>query len=266
MSGRLTILLSLLLAVGGAACRRNETPPVSGVAPPRVVADPYADADRDGIPDGAELRSANERENFRTWFTHIAEQQFYEPSAAWNTEQRDCAGLVRFAWREALRRHDRAWWQRMGAGYQQVAPDVKYDLASGVLGEKLFRTRDGAFQPDDPGNGAFNEFADANTLRQFNATFLGRDVRQAKPGDLLFYFQAFTQKYPYHVMIFLGPARVDNEGADDWLVYHTGGGATDKGEVRKVRVATLAQHPNPRWRPVAHNAHWLGFFRLRILQ
>src|SRR5688572_17043573 len=62
------------------------------------------DADHDGIPDAAELQSFMDRENFRKWFTLIAEGQFYYLSAQWNAEQRDCAGLVRFAWREALRR------------------------------------------------------------------------------------------------------------------------------------------------------------------
>src|ERR1044072_4118281 len=55
------------------------------------------DSDNDGIPDAAELRRFMDRENFRAWFTLIAEGQFYELSAQWNAEQRDCAGLVRFA-------------------------------------------------------------------------------------------------------------------------------------------------------------------------
>src|SRR2546429_5592992 len=37
-----------------------------------------------------------------------------------------------------------------------------------------------------------------------------------------FFQQPWVQKYPYHVMIFLGRARVDSEGASDWVVYHTG--------------------------------------------
>ena len=75
------------------------------------------DSDNDGLPDGAELESFMDRENFRSWFTLIAEGQFYQLSKDWNAEQRDCAGLVRFAWREALRRHDRPWFQKMGPGY-----------------------------------------------------------------------------------------------------------------------------------------------------
>src|SRR6185436_13651883 len=69
------------------------------------------DSDNDGIPDTAELPSYMDRENFRRWFTLIAEGQFYHLSEQWNAEPRDCAGLVRFAWRESLRHHDRAWLQ-----------------------------------------------------------------------------------------------------------------------------------------------------------
>src|SRR5687768_4332639 len=80
------------------------------------------DYDNDGIPDAAELQSHQDRQNFRRWFTSIAEAQYYRMSEQWNQEQRDCAGLVRFAWREALRRHDRVWFQKMGPGYIPVAP------------------------------------------------------------------------------------------------------------------------------------------------
>ena len=51
------------------------------------------DSDNDGIPDVAELRTFQDRDSFRRWFTAIAEIQFYQPSNQWNEEQRDCAGL-----------------------------------------------------------------------------------------------------------------------------------------------------------------------------
>src|SRR5690242_1722313 len=87
------------------------------------------DSDNDGIPDVIELRTFQDRDSFRRWFTAIAETQFYELSDQWNAEQRDCAGLARFAMREALRHHDRIWFQKMGPAYQTVAPDIKsFDL------------------------------------------------------------------------------------------------------------------------------------------
>lgn len=264
--------LSLALTVGlvaiSAACRASDAAPAATgeKSVRRAPVLRVTDENANGLPDGAELSTTSDRASFRAWLTSIAEQQFYAPSAAWNTEQRDCAGLVRFALREALRRHDRVWLQRVGADYAAPAPDVAaYTLETGVLGEKLFRTRGGTWQTSDVHDGTFSEYADAATLKDFNATFISRDPRQAQSGDLMFYFQPWTQKYPYHVMLFLGTARRDGEGASDWVVYHTGGSVQDAGEVRKVRLATLAQHPNPRWRPVAGNQHFLGFYRLKIL-
>ena len=224
-----------------------------------------ADLDHDGIPDNSELRSFNDRESFRRWFTSLAEMQFYKLSDEWNGEQRDCAGLVRFAWRESLRTHDRPWYQRMGENYEAVAPDVGVSLTSAPLREKLFRTAPGNYSPNDVAKGRFSEFADAQTLKMFNATFISRDRDQARPGDLLFFHQPWVQKYPYHVMIFLGEARLASEGARDWVVYHTGASPQDAGTVKKVRLAVLDQHPNKRWRPVQSNPNFLGFYRLKIL-
>jgi uncharacterized protein YfaT (DUF1175 family) len=224
------------------------------------------DSDSDGIPDAAELQSFMDRENFRQWFTLIAEGQFYNLSEQWNAEQRDCAGLVRFAWREALRRHDRAWLQKMGPGYTPVAPDVaRYHLEQGPLGEKLFRTSFGGYKDGDLSNGAFAEFSDARSLKSFNTKFIGRDRRNAQPGDLLFFYQPWVQKFPYHVMVFLGEAKLGDTEGSDWVVYHTGSSPTDEGTVKKVELSVLDHHPNKRWRPVESNSNFLGFYRLKML-
>ncbi|MGH9872321.1 MAG: DUF1175 family protein [Pyrinomonadaceae bacterium] len=224
------------------------------------------DSDSDGIPDTAELQSFMDRENFRKWFTLIAEGQFYHLSEQWNAEQRDCAGLVRFAWRETLRHHDRAWLQKMGPSYTTVAADVaRYTLEQGPLGEKLFRTSFGSYKDGELSNGTFSEFADARSLKSFNAKFISRDRAEAKPGDLLFFYQPWVQKFPYHVMIFLGAAQLDGNRSTDWVVYHTGSSPTDEGTVKKVELSVLDQHPNKRWRPVESNPNFLGFYRLKIL-
>ena len=279
LHGRLALLLAcplllapLVLSITGlsflsstpATAHKPETKPE---IKPSTKSEPALDADldHDGIPDAAELRSFNDRENFRRWFTGIAEMQFYKLSDEWNAEQRDCAGLVRFAWRESLRKHDRAWYQRMGENYDPVAPDVSIDLTSEPLREKLFRTMPGNYTPRDVAQGKFSEFADAQTLKMFNTTFVGRDRQQAQPGDLLLFHQPWVQKFPYHVMIFLGEPRLAGENARDWVVYHTGASPQDAGEVRKVRLSVLDQHPNKRWRPLPGNPNFLGFYRLKIL-
>ena len=268
--------LSLLAACQPSAARTDAAPRPHATAPaaahesaaPAAPAPETtrADSDSDGIPDRAELRSHADRESFRAWFTAIAEAQFYRESREWNESQRDCAGLVRFAWREALRPHDRAWLLRMGEGYDPVAPDVRaHTLGRGPLGERLFRTRPGAFDEEDLAGDVFSEFADARTLREYNTRPVGRDLARAEPGDLLFFRQPWVQKYPYHVMVFLGRAQVEHEGAADWVVYHTGASAEDAGEVRKVRLSVLARHPDPRWRPIESYKNFLGFYRLKSL-
>jgi uncharacterized protein len=238
-----------------------------GSAPRKPDGSSASDLDQDGLPDAAELTTFMDRQNFRLWFTGIAEMQFYRLSDQWNLDQRDCAGLARFAWREALRRHDRLWYQKMGPGYEEIAPDVAgYNLEQSPLGEKLFRTDFGSYRENDLTSGKFSEFADARTLKSFNCNFISRYAREARPGDLLFFYQPWVQKFPFHVMIFLGQARIAADGNNDWVVYHTGSSPTDQGAVKKVRLAVLDHHPNKRWRPVENNPNFIGFYRLKILE
>jgi uncharacterized protein YfaT (DUF1175 family) len=156
----------------------------------------------------------------------------------------------------------------MGGAYDSVAPDVArpYTLERGALGERLFRTRPGAFQESDLADDTFSDFADARTLKEFNTEFVTRDRRRAESGDLMFFHQPWAQKYPYHVMVFLGTAREAGEGANDWVVYHTGTSPDDRGTIKKVRLAVLDEHPDRRWRPVESNRNFLGFYRLKILR
>jgi uncharacterized protein YfaT (DUF1175 family) len=261
---RVLSLVILLLVCGSTACRRSSSE--AHTSSPPLPVDVWTDSDGDSIPDKAELRSFDDRQNFRLWFAAIAEMQFYQMSGDWNREQRDCAGLVRFAWREALRRHDRTWFQRMGSEYEALAPDVRaYGLEKGPMGEKLFRADFGKFEVSDLSNGKFSEFADARTLKNFNTQFVSRDRKRAERGDLLFFHQPWVQKYPYHMMIFIGETRLAGEGAADWVVYHTGTSPDDDGTIKKVRLAVLDHHPDKRWRPVESNPNFLGFHRLKIL-
>jgi uncharacterized protein YfaT (DUF1175 family) len=269
----LSLASALFITLAGSGCGDSSQAKIERAktaASPLASVIAWIDSDNDGIPDPAELRSFDDRANFRRWFAYIAEMQFYQPSGAWNEEQRDCAGLVRFAWREALRRHDRLWFQSIGGGsenYEAVAPDVKaYDLEHSPLGEKLFRADFGSFRESDLADGKFSEFADARTLKNHNVVFISRDRRQAERGDLLFFHQPWVQKFPYHVMIFIADAIHASEGAGDWVGYHTGSSPDDQGEVKKVRLAALDRHPDRRWRPVESNPNFLGFYRLKILE
>ena len=131
------------------------------------------------------------------------------------------------------------------------------------LGDKIFRTATGGFQPSDIEAGKFDSFADAATLKNYNVRFMARDSSRAATGDLLFFHQPFAQRFSFHVMIYVGA--INERAGDDWIVYHTGASAADDGEVRLLRLATLARHPQMRWRPVMQNRNFLGFYRLKIL-
>ncbi|HUQ87252.1 MAG TPA: DUF1175 family protein [Vicinamibacterales bacterium] len=200
----------------------------------------------------AQVRLADEsdRAAFRSWFVLLADAQFERQTEDVN----DCAALVRHAVREALRAHTPEWVRRSGLPFTPQFADVRSAPRGGSDGLPLFRISSDAMP-------RFAEFADAKTLINLNAKPLGRDARAARPGDLLYFHQP-GQSEPDHLMVFVGRSQFENEG-DDWLVYHTGSGS--QGEVRKVRLATLLQHPAPRWRPLASNPSFIGVFRLVML-
>ena len=224
-----------------------------------------ADTAADGTPDFLKLEDAGDRAAFRRWFTFLAEIQAMLPPEETPREINDCAALVRFAYREALREHDGLWASALRLPALPVGPSVgKYRYPFTPLGAGLFRVRPGAFQSSDLSDGAFAQFADANTLRRLNTHFIARDLRDARPGDLLFYRQ-LEQDQPFHTMIFLGASLVE-PGVHQWVVYHTGASSQSKGELRRVPVEELLAHPEPRWRPVAGNPNFLGVYRWNILR
>ena len=192
------------------------------------------------------LTDETDRDAFRSWFTFLADAQFYRPTP----DVTDCAGLVRHAVREALRAHTPEWLRLAALPVAAPFPDVRTLPAGQPDGWPLFQV----------GRGRYAEFADARTIVGLNARTLGRDLGVLRPGDLL-YFRQDAQASPDHLMVYVGPSRFDSD-AGDWVVYHTGpldGGA---GEVRKARLIDLTRHPVPRWRPVPHNPSFVGIFRL----
>jgi uncharacterized protein YfaT (DUF1175 family) len=218
----------------------------------------------DGTPDFLRLQDADDQIAFRRWFAFLAESTYFEKEEDRPPEVKDCAALIRFAYREALRRHDGPWANHWHLpSLPNVASVQKYDYPHTALGAGLFRTRPGAFAPEDAVNGAFAEFADAETLRRDNTHFVSRDLTAARTGDLLFFRQA-GHRMPFHTMIYLGHSNFD-EGAD-WLIYHTGPNAGDAGEIRRVTIRYLLQHPQACWRPLPQNPAFLGVYRWNILR
>jgi len=218
-----------------------------------------------GLAPAAQVRLADEsdRSAFRAWFVFLADAQFYRQTP----DVTDCAGLVRHAFREALREHTPEWRRQAALPLAVAYADVRSRPEGRANGWPLFRVS--AATPPQ-----LAEFADAYAIVRFNATLVGRDPAAARPGDLLYFHQP-SQSSPDHLMVFVGPSALEPDG-DDWLVYHTGPSAragagaggmtpTGPGEVRKVRLADLARHPAPRWRPIPSNPAFIGVFRLAIL-
>ena len=250
-------------------------PKLDGLRTPsaaKKTAEPVLWSDRygDGTPDFAQLDSPADQEAFRRWFTMIAEFQALRPPEQLPAEIDDCAALLRFAYRKALEAHDDAWVKESGLTPPSALGSIeKYGYPRTPLGAALFRVRPGPLAPDDASNGAFAEFADAKTLKSFNTFFVSRDVRDAKPGDILFYWQ-LEQNEPFHSMIFVGSSEWVPSADSDWpagiVVYHTGPIGKSPGGMRRVSLDDLLHYPAPRWRPEPGNKNFLGVYRWTILR
>ncbi len=224
----------------------------------------FADRFGDGTPDFLRLHSASDRSAFRAWFTALADSAAALPPSRLPHEIDDCAALLRWSYRNALHAHDEAWDATLPMDAPPPLPAVgQYAYPSTPLGANLFRVREGPFAATDISDGSFAQFADARTLWQRNTFLVSRDLRAARPGDLLFYRQ-LEQNSPYHSMVLTGTGH-------EWAVYHTGPigpvqGRNGPGEVRRVAMTDLLHHPDLRWRPVADNSNFLGVYRWNILR
>lgn len=158
--------------------------------------------------------------------TALAQVRRMDP--AWNPDQRDCAGLVRFVFRGAYRRYQ---------------PER--------LATPLWR--------DDRGQPA--DFADAETLLTHSFVPLGRDeaTRESlRTGDLVAFRQERDSGPIFHLMLVVRPE--DKAHAPARVVYHPG----DKGAaVRTGILQSLVTDAPLEWRPVPQNTAFLGFFRFK---
>ncbi len=228
------------------------------------------DKDKDGFPDKAELLDYFDRSNFRLWFTYIALSQYYYSSPLWNKNERDCAGLIRFSYKEALKKHDNKWFEDMPYLSNIGVPDISSfnypDIP--ILKTYLFRIAPGSFEPDELNSikNFFSPYADTYNLIKYNMIKVGREDRVAKKGDILVFYNPYDSDMPFHTMIFIGRDIFrDPYGPDDWLIYHTGPRKKDKGVIKKIRRELLRHHKNPKWRPIPENPFFLGYFRFKIL-
>jgi len=218
-----------------------------------------------GSPDFLRLDNEHDRQTFRRWFTFLAEAQYYQDPPSRPVEIKDCAALIRYAYREALRNHDNGW---VNGAHLPLIPALdsieKYEYPHTPLGPALFRVRAGSFQPSDLGNGTFSQFADAQTLYRLNTRFVSRSLLRAAAGDLIFYRQVSSRDgdhTPFHSMIFLGKSQIEKSSSTRYVLYHTGPTGNDPGEMRRLTVDELMHFPEPQWRPLETNPSFLAVYR-----
>jgi uncharacterized protein len=220
---------------------------------------------QDGTPDFLRLDDEHDRREFRRWFTYLAEAQYYQTPASRPAEIDDCAALIRYAYREALRAHDNEWADSARLpvipAFESIA---KYQYPFTPLRAALFRVKSGPYRASDVADGTFLQFADAQTLWRYNTHPVGRDLARALPGDLLFFRQG-REHVTFHSMIFLGRSQLQKDG-HSYVLYHTGPTGKDPGEIRRLAVEELMTFPQPEWRPVVANPNFLGIARWNILR
>ena len=231
--------------------------------PPKIFV-PDQDSDADMPPEVKEYKRKGEpplepgessflppsdEKALRNSVTRLALFQAKKMSPQWDEAQRDCAGLVRFAYREAIRIRSPGDEQKLGIPNALYLPVVS-DLSRRIFPD-LSRIWQVGFEKD--GKPRFGSFADAETLIGFNFRKKTRDLSFARNGDLIVFQKALESDQPYHLMIFV------EDRAKNLVVYHNGA-REDDAQVRVVSVADLMESPDPVWLPHVNNPHFLGVY------
>ncbi|MCC7075373.1 MAG: DUF1175 family protein [Deltaproteobacteria bacterium] len=163
----------------------------------------------------------------RQLIAEVATAQVKSIDPSWQEAQRDCAGLVRFAYRSAVARLSK----------DGTAPALFVDQRGRAV-----------------------DFADAETLITRNFLPLGRgdEARRAlRSGDLLaFRSERADGEVVWHLMLAVVPA----PGTGARVVYHPG---EPGARVRTGALAALEREAPLEWRPTPNNPSFLGFFRYR---
>jgi uncharacterized protein YfaT (DUF1175 family) len=194
---------------------------------------------RQAAAGGTQLTPAQSRA-FQAWMVRIVREQVQRgPSPRW--QQRDCAGLVRFAVTEALSPHDARWLRANGiATDKRLPPELGLDPAQALLRNRWVQT-----------GGTVGHFVTALALVQHNSRLVGRDINRAQPGDLLFYDQGDAQ----HLMVWMGAS----------IAYHTGTTTAFDNGLRGVGIRQLMNWKDTRWQPAVDNPNFAGVYRLSFL-
>lgn len=253
------LVLSALLSVQAAPTLlpvASATSPAAPLkpAPQGPLDSDSTDTDRDGYPDAAELVGAD-RERFADWFASVAQSQYYGLNADWNAAEQDCGGLLRYAFINALKTHDRAWTSKFRFLPRPQLPSVQslgYPMP--VISRSVFRVAGGAYVPGDIERGKLVGATTVQYLASFSMVRVSRSMSQARRGDVLIFIRPGLRSY--HSMVYLGGGMV---------VYHTGASPAEGGEVRLLSVQNLIRRAERAFHPVQDNPNFLGVYRWKIL-
>ncbi|EFB4913244.1 DUF1175 family protein, partial [Escherichia coli] len=161
----------------------------------------------------SEMLNVEQSGLFRAWFVRIAQEQLRQgPSPRWY--QQDCAGLVRFAANETLKVHDSKWLKSNGFSSQYLPPEMTLTPGQRQLAQNW-----------NQGNGKTGPYVTAINLIQYNSQFIGQDINQALPGDMIFFDQGDAQ----HLMVWMGR----------YVIYRTGSATKTDNGMRAVSLQQL---------------------------
>ncbi len=197
---------------------------------------------------------AQDESALREAVTDVALLQARRPSPFWEPKQRDCAGLVRFAYRTALEVRDALRTAKLGIPAKlNLAP--LSDQARQLFPDfpKIWQTGYADLKPK------YGYFADAETLIGYNFRLKSRRLDTARSGDLLVYQKPLDSDEPYHLMLFAAGH------PENLAVYHNGAQG-DEAQVRVVRISELLESPDPVWNPSSENPYFLGVYEWNRLR
>ncbi len=186
---------------------------------------------------------------FRDSAIRMALLQARRVSSGWEEQQRDCAGLVRFAYRNALEARTVEQKRKLGV------PEALHLPALSDLSRMIFSRYPSIWQTGFEADGAprFAPFADSETLIGYNFRKKARSIQAAHSADLLVFQKDMAADQPYHLMIFV-------ESRPQPLVVYHNGASGEEAQIRVVRLDDLMASPDPVWVPQDHNPHFLGVY------
>ena len=236
----------------------------SQIVPPEVLeyrknVEPKMKQERGDTSDEAFLSPVDESA-LRQAIVNVGLFQTQRLSPLWEVSQRDCAGFVRFLFREALQERTAA--QRSFLGIPSRLPFPALSTAARAAVPQYPRLWQTKNQPN--GESRYGFFADAESLLAYNFRPKGKDLREAKPADLLVFEKQDVANQPFHLMFFAG-SRADRHGREDLVLYHNGAAGAEAA-VRVVSINELLTSADPTWIPRSDNPNFRGVFEWKKIR